>query len=431
MTMISKLNIIICSDSPYTISGYGKQALNLTLGLAELGHHIIFIPANATKMRERRVGVGDGEVPFSYSLSDILQTPGEVSEAGKLAIQMLGELEISPEILANNREDGGIGVMMEYISEKPVDMIIYLKDPWLIKEDVIFPDCFVYWLPIDHEPASSGIIEMAKRCKHVVALCRQGAKELGISKYIYHSVGYTDKDKDKDKDILLIKSQKQDLRTQMSLVGDKFICSMIASNGDTPSRKCIEINLEAFQKFNERCPEAILVLVTNVEGTRFFNRRFGIDVLQAIERLKIKRQNVVIANNNISEDTLQKIYQTSDVLLHASSGEGFGVPIIEAQYFGCPVITTAVTAMPELTLNGVSITDYQNINTSFHMTRAVPNSSAICEAIYSIYKRTDLQTTYLAEAGHRFISDNFSYKKIAAEWIDYYRDNIQDVSVSL
>jgi len=42
------------------------------------------------------------------------------------------------------------------------------------------------------------------------------------------------------------------------------------------------------------------------------------------------------------------IYQAADVYLGASMAEGFGLPIIEAQACGVPVVVTDYASMPEL-----------------------------------------------------------------------------------
>jgi glycosyltransferase involved in cell wall biosynthesis len=48
----------------------------------------------------------------------------------------------------------------------------------------------------------------------------------------------------------------------------------------------------------------------------------------------------LIIKPNVSDLELEELYKTSDLLLFPSLTEGFGLPILEAQYFGLPVITS-------------------------------------------------------------------------------------------
>jgi glycosyltransferase involved in cell wall biosynthesis len=49
---------------------------------------------------------------------------------------------------------------------------------------------------------------------------------------------------------------------------------------------------------------------------------------------------------------MAKIYGSLDVLLNPAIGEGFGVPMLEAQSCGVPVITTDFSAMTEVVAAG-------------------------------------------------------------------------------
>lgn len=51
---------------------------------------------------------------------------------------------------------------------------------------------------------------------------------------------------------------------------------------------------------------------------------------------------------NVTEEEIKKAYQDADLLLFASTVEGFGMPILEAQSVGRPVITSNCTSMPEV-----------------------------------------------------------------------------------
>jgi glycosyltransferase involved in cell wall biosynthesis len=51
---------------------------------------------------------------------------------------------------------------------------------------------------------------------------------------------------------------------------------------------------------------------------------------------------------NLPDEELNKIYNLADVYVHPSSGEGFGIPIVEAMAAERPVIATANSAMLEI-----------------------------------------------------------------------------------
>mgnify|MGYP006079057029 FL=1 len=48
---------------------------------------------------------------------------------------------------------------------------------------------------------------------------------------------------------------------------------------------------------------------------------------------------------NISEKSLINLYKSSNILLFPTLSEGFGLPIVEAQHFGLPVITSKFEPM--------------------------------------------------------------------------------------
>ncbi|SEL19796.1 Glycosyltransferase involved in cell wall bisynthesis [Maribacter orientalis] len=59
----------------------------------------------------------------------------------------------------------------------------------------------------------------------------------------------------------------------------------------------------------------------------------------------------------ISRQELESYYNKADVLFFASLKEGFGLPILEAQSCGLPVITSNTTSMPYVAASGACIVD--------------------------------------------------------------------------
>jgi glycosyltransferase involved in cell wall biosynthesis len=54
----------------------------------------------------------------------------------------------------------------------------------------------------------------------------------------------------------------------------------------------------------------------------------------------------------LPDRVLAALYSAADVLLACSMGEGFGIPVIEAQACGTPVIVSNFSAQPELVGDG-------------------------------------------------------------------------------
>jgi glycosyltransferase involved in cell wall biosynthesis len=74
-------------------------------------------------------------------------------------------------------------------------------------------------------------------------------------------------------------------------------------------------------------------------------------VQKVSEQLKHRMKELNIRyeeHRGVSRDELIRLYQSCDLLYFASTYEGFGLPIIEAQLTGRPVITSTVASMPEI-----------------------------------------------------------------------------------
>ena len=77
-----------------------------------------------------------------------------------------------------------------------------------------------------------------------------------------------------------------------------------------------------------------------------------------IKRLNIEVENLV----HVSYDKIVDAYRRCDILCFPSLYEGFGMPIIEAQATGRPVITSNFGAMKEVAGEGALLVDPESIN---------------------------------------------------------------------
>jgi glycosyltransferase involved in cell wall biosynthesis len=60
---------------------------------------------------------------------------------------------------------------------------------------------------------------------------------------------------------------------------------------------------------------------------------------------------------SIGREDMVQLYSAATLLLHPSFCEGFGNPLAEAMACGCPVVTSNVSAMPEVTSGAASLAD--------------------------------------------------------------------------
>jgi len=148
----------------------------------------------------------------------------------------------------------------------------------------------------------------------------------------------------------------------LGLPTDRFIVGMVAANKDYPSRKALPQAIEAFAEFNKRHPDTLLYLHT-AKGNAGNSPKVNIPEL--IKHLEANGYPGISNSIAFVDQYMYLIglptaymvdaYRAMDVLLSPSMGEGFGIPIVEAQSCGTPVITGDWTSMSELTFNGYKI----------------------------------------------------------------------------
>lgn len=124
----------------------------------------------------------------------------------------------------------------------------------------------------------------------------------------------------------------------------------------------------AFQpkSFSTNCPRILHIgNAPNKNLDRHIEALVGINcVLHIIGKLhpeqvkRLKAFNITYENGfDLSDEEVRQAYEQSDLLLFASTLEGFGMPILEAQTVGRPVITSNCSSMPEVAGDGACLVD--------------------------------------------------------------------------
>lgn len=88
----------------------------------------------------------------------------------------------------------------------------------------------------------------------------------------------------------------------------------------------------------------------------FFKSR----LFQLINRLKQEKRILFV--NSLSTENLVFFYKNALALIHPSLSEGFGLPLIEAAHFNCPIIASDIKVFKELLGDNYLSFDPNNVN---------------------------------------------------------------------
>ncbi|MBU1235858.1 MAG: glycosyltransferase family 4 protein [Gammaproteobacteria bacterium] len=108
----------------------------------------------------------------------------------------------------------------------------------------------------------------------------------------------------------------------------------------------------------------------------------------------------------LGDDDLRAIVKQASVLVFPSLCEGFGLPVLEAFAAGIPVITSNITALPEVAGDAALLVDPYDI-------------SAISDAMMELIENEEMARA-LCEKGRRR-AEGYSWERTAAMTVDVYR----------
>ncbi len=230
------------------------------------------------------------------------------------------------------------------------DAVISLLDIWVVQSENI-PMPWFPWFPIDHEPIPEPVLAKARQATKGIVMSKFGkrmAEMAGLDVwYVPHAV-----------DTNIFKPlDRTEAREHLKWPQDKFIVGMVAANKGNPSRKAFYEQIAAFAALHHERPDTMLYLHTDM-GT---NGGDVVNLPKFINRMGLKiGEDVLIADPYMyglgyPDQFMVDAYNAMDVLTNVSLGEGFGIPILEAQACGTPVIVGDWTSMSELCFAGWKI----------------------------------------------------------------------------
>lgn len=338
------MRILWHSNAPWVNSGYGNQTNTFIWRLRELGHQVT-------------VSCLYGLQRKPMTLDGIQMLPG-------------GRDKYSNDILPAHAQ---------YVK---ADVVITLVDAQVMEHCATSRVNWYPWLPVDSDPLPPDMIQALETAVQPIAFSRfgeAGLRQAGFEPlYVPHGI---------DTKVFCPVGQAG-ARRALGCPEEVFLTGIVSANRGHPSRKAFDQQIRAFAAFHSRHPDSMLYLHTDLTE---IGKQCGEDVERIVELAGIPARAVArvdpyrYATGLISSGEMARLYSALDVLMDASRGEGFGIPIIEAQACGIPVITTDFSAMRELVFAGwaVGYVDrffYQNTY------QVIPSVDDLVDALQEAYR---------------------------------------------
>lgn len=231
--------------------------------------------------------------------------------------------------------------------------IITLIDQWVLNplDDGLKEFNVLAWTPVDHWPLPPEVARfIARSGAHPVAMSQFGQAELtavGIdAEYAPHGIDTTVY---RPTPVVETASGPVVVRQSFGIDLDAFVVLMVAMNKDPQDRKSFNEAFRGFALFHQEHPNSVLVVHSDRSGAM----GSGINLEKLARHAGIPQSAVIYTDPyarlmGITPSRMAALYTAADVLLAPSKGEGFGIPVIEAQSCGTPVIVSDFSAQSEL-----------------------------------------------------------------------------------
>jgi glycosyltransferase involved in cell wall biosynthesis len=297
------MKILIYSHPPTAMTGFGRVIHYLSDHLSKK-HDVYILPVT-----------GYCGKPFQHERCVILPGIGSVAGSAKWCTYWAQHLK--------------------------VDVVIQHFDVWMLPEGWIeeVPCPVITYAPVDSANLPRNFVEASGGAAMNVAMSLHAARlfeENNMqSAYIPHGV-----------DTKTFTQLSQNMcRSQLGLPLDKFIVGIVATNGSI--RKNIGGQVEAYKLFADENTLLYLHTLALQAHPESFD----------LQHLATGRNDIVwtdpdIYTIGVEDSALNVMYNSFNVLLQCSLGEGFGLPILEAQACRVPVVVNSGTGHEELATQG-------------------------------------------------------------------------------
>jgi glycosyltransferase involved in cell wall biosynthesis len=292
-------------------------------------------------------------------------------------------------VMPKGRHPYGQDIAAEHAKTFGADIIISLLDAWVCDPDNLqtYGHKWVPWFPIDMEPLCDPVKHKVAKAFRRIVFSKFGERMMNDAGldcyYVPHGVDTK----------MFAPGDKIQARAKLKLPQDVFLVGMVAANKGYPPRKAFFENIKAFAQLHKKHPDTVLYLHT-MPGGQNSMQNSEVNLPEFCEHLGLKSgrdfwfAHPYQLSLGYPDEAMVDLYNAMDVHLLVSMGEGFGIPILEAQSCGTPVIVGDWTAMSELCFSGWKVDKSEAVDwwTPLAAWQWLPNAGAIADRLEMAYR---------------------------------------------
>ncbi|MBA7491931.1 D-inositol-3-phosphate glycosyltransferase [subsurface metagenome] len=338
------------------------------------------------------------------------------------------------DVLIYNSGDHPFGedVAIPHYLDWKADMLIYFKEAWTMNSIFRYALNLVPYCPIDHSPVSPSMTSRLHTAFKVLTPSRFGQRELKSmdvdSVYMPHGV---------PTNIYKPLEDKAECRKRFFLDPEEFVVLYVGWNR---ARKMVHRMLRGYARFRELNPDvkSHFLLWTNIHAPSAPEpvgiSDIGINLLPEIMNLglgeavmwpewgEVQKIGGLPEWDPTGGWDMVKLFNSADVLLSTTGGEGFGLTLVESQSCGVPVICTDYAAGPEQVGAGLTVkaSDYVVMNTP-GTKYALADIEGIANALTKIY---NADREKLARRARKF-SLRYDWKNVMERYFKPFLDEAE------
>jgi len=311
-----KANMLWLSDSPFTVTGFASQSRDL--------------------MNRCSNSLNKNILAHNYFGQDI--APGATTSEGTV---LNPNFTICGTGLKPHSQDI-LPFKIKQLKPKIFGILLdtFMTYPWILNVD-FSPAKSLFYFPSDGGAGLPvGCEQLLQKFDKFVAMAKFGQRQ--VKDYYGAKVDYIQHGVDTSIFTPLSSTDRQLLKKARGLQ-DKFVVGSVCRN---QGRKTMDRLIKTFAKFCVDKPDTILFLHTDPNDPASVFR-----ITELIKRYGIENRVMFSGMTCFQGFDLKQInavYNLMDVFLLTTSGEGFGVPIVEAMSCGIPQVVTDYTTTPEL-----------------------------------------------------------------------------------